>query len=167
MSKNTTGYTFDYERRTIILSTAFNRKARNPQNSEYSEILQLRESFPDFKFRVRKINHKPNKITFAHLTYENMAVYISAKEGKHSENLKVLDRIKVAAKAQSAPYLFVKDWFLSQYPDYSDFRALIDKQQTANKEESTESGGDIIDTVSEPVDEITTPETTDTEQEVA
>ena len=119
--KNYQNHTIDYMNKTVILSKSFYEKACNINNAtEFDEMKKLRAEFPDFTFTVKQIKKKAGKTTYRNLTYGNMEIYIRANEENPAAMLAEFQTVKAKSCIQSSPYAFVKQWFLKQYPNYTE-----------------------------------------------
>ena len=119
-----TNIKINHEKKNIIITKSFNKKASEVGSVEYETMKDLRIDFPNYKVKVKEIKKNPNKKSYAKLTYENMKKYIECIE---SNNLDILEIVIKASKAQPSPYAFVKKWFLASYPDYREYNAVIEK----------------------------------------
>ena len=86
-------------------------------SNEYNTLKQLRTDFPTFQVILREIKRKEGKKSYRNLTYENMRFYITETEGENSPVLAEFDKTCELSKVQSAPYAYVKKWFLDRYKD--------------------------------------------------
>ena len=113
-------YKINHADNTITLSKAFNEKAGKVNTPEYNDLKTLRADFPNYTFKLRTIKRNTNKVSYRNLTYGNMKEYIAQLEGEQSDNLRIFDKVLNTSKAQPSPYVFVKKWFLDNYPNYRD-----------------------------------------------
>ena len=102
----------------IIVAKKFYKAASILNSPEYKELMQLRRDNPTFKMEVREITKATNKKTYRNLTYENMELFIK----KSMESVRPLkerweeyETVRGLSKSQSAPYAYVKAWFLKVY----------------------------------------------------
>lgn len=114
--KQNVGYEIDYIENKIIVSKKFLKEAGNVTTAAYSELVQIRKDYPDFKIEPRQITKRENKMTYGKLTYDFMRDYIGTKADK-DQMLAEFDQIQKLAKFQNAQYVFVKKWFLGLYGD--------------------------------------------------
>ncbi len=116
--------------RAIELTKTFTKAASKFGSPEYLELQAARRDYPDF--RVVTVAQKAAKPKFKGLTFEYMKVYIEAHDdAKNSKMATFLmlrgqDAEGLAAKAASADYSAILEWFLDEFPairDFSDKRA--------------------------------------------
>ena len=112
MTKN---YTFNHTTKTIILSKAFDKKAKNPLNPEFDELVALINRLPNYKVTVKVSQPKAGK----KLTFAVMRDYIQKTCGKNSIMEKKLDKaLELGETLGSGKYLFVRKWFRETFPNY-------------------------------------------------
>lgn len=113
-------YKVDYIAGSITVTKSFAKAASIWGSNEYNLLKQLRADNPSFTVLVREIEKKEGKRSYHNLNYENMRKFIAALEGENSAALNELSKIIEIATIQSAPYTYVKKWFLSRYKDVMD-----------------------------------------------
>ena len=112
MTKN---YTFNHTTKTIILSKAFDKKAKNPLNPEFDELIDLINRLPNYKVTVKVSQPKAGK----KLTFAVMRDYIQKTCGENSIMEKKLDKaLELGETLGSGKYLFVRKWFRETFPNY-------------------------------------------------
>lgn len=110
-------YIFDFASKTLTITKEFAEKALDPTSDEYAILTQFQRDFRGMRI-VRKTHRSPKKANPAKgLTYANMERYIKAYENA-AELLEAFQKVKELAASQTSSYLFVKDWFVQQFPDY-------------------------------------------------
>jgi len=114
--KQNVGYEIDYVGGKIIVSKKFLKEASDITTTAYSDLVQIRKDYPDFKIESRQIAKRENKMTYGKLTYQFMREYIENKDDK-DQVLVEFEQIQKLAKFQNAQYVFVKKWFLKLYGD--------------------------------------------------
>ena len=117
------GYRPDFNTQSIILTKKFAKSASIVGSKDYNTLCRIRKDYPDFKVVVREITKKEGKKnTHKNLTYQAMKVYIETtitEAEAQAKALTELDNAKILGKGQTCgAYLFVRDWFLKQYPNY-------------------------------------------------
>ncbi len=120
----------DYPTSTIILSSAFERKAFTPGTSEYAQLMEVRHEFPDFRLNTRQFKTNTKQDRYKGLTYDYMRWYIAKVEGKDAPAvLNGLESLIAISKGHSTAkrYPTVKKWFLNRYPDFAEF-GMSDEQ---------------------------------------
>ena len=112
MTKN---YTFNHTTKTIILSKAFDKKAKNPLNPEFDELVDFINRLPNYKVTVKVSQPKAGK----KLTFAVMREYIQKTCGENSIMEKKLDKaLELGETLGSGKYLFVRKWFRETFPNY-------------------------------------------------
>ena len=119
-------YKIDFINNTLTMSKAFEAAASNPNSKEYKLLQQLRADFPGLTVarKTRRASKKaqPTK----NLTYANMEKYMSVFENA-SDLLAQFEAVKTCSKGQSNPYLYVKGWFVTQFPNYKELPDFSEK----------------------------------------
>lgn len=135
MTKN---YTFNHTTKTIVLSKAFDKKAKNPLNPEFDELVALVNKLPNYKVTVKVTQPKAGK----KLSFPVMLGYIRKTYGENSIMEKKFDKaLELGETHGSGKYLFVRKWFLETFPNYKPATvdaidaAFADEKQTENATE--------------------------------
>ena len=138
MTKN---YTINHTTKTIVLSKAFDKKAKNPLNPEFDELIDLINRLPNYKVTVKVSQPKAGK----KLTFAVMREYIQKTCGKNSIMEKKLDKaLELGETLGSGKYLFVRKWFRETFPNYKPATvdaidaAFADEEQNDNDAEVAE-----------------------------
>ena len=127
--KQNIGYEIDYIESKIIVSKKFLKEASNVNTAAYSELVQIRQDYPEFMIAPRQMAKHENKMTYGKLTYDFMQDYIKTKDDSEAI-LAEYENIRKLARFQNAQYVFVKKWFLGLYGD--DFkRAEKEEKESA------------------------------------
>lgn len=109
-------YSFDALTNTVTISKDFARKASQLNTPEYKTLLQLRNDNPSLKIVMREGAKAQNG---SGITFKQMEAFI--KQCRDSESrLNVYERVKALSRVQRSPYKYVKDWFLTNYANYSE-----------------------------------------------
>lgn len=112
-------YTFDFASKTLTITKEFAENAIDPSSNEYSIMTRFQHDFPDMRI-ARKTHRSPKKANPAKgLTYAHMERYIKVYENA-AELLEVFQKIKELAASQTNGYLYVKNWFITQFPNYKE-----------------------------------------------
>lgn len=110
-------YKVDFAANTVTVTKAFAEKANQINTEEYKTLMQLKKDFPGidvvYKTRRRSTNVNANK----GLTYMNMESYINVFDNR-DELLNAFKLVKKLSVVQKNKFLFVKAWFVAQFPDY-------------------------------------------------
>lgn len=123
--KNNT-YKIDFVNNTLTMSKAFEEALNNPASEEYKLFLQLRADFPGLTI-IRKTRRAPKKARpTKNLTYKHMEQYMSVFKNA-DELLAQFEAVKTCSKGQSNPYLYVKGWFVTQFPNYKELPDFSEK----------------------------------------
>ena len=102
---------------TITITKRFAKAASVLGSAEYNIMKQLRADNPTFTVLMREIKKKEGKKSYRHMSYENMRIFITEIEGENSPIMNEFEKTMAIAKTQSAPYTYVKKWFLNRYKD--------------------------------------------------
>ena len=139
MNKN---YTFNHTTKTIILSKSFDKKAKNPLNPEFDELVNLLNRLPNYKVTVKVTQPKAGK----KLPFTAMREYIRKTYGENSIMEKKFEKaLELGETHGSGKYLFVRKWFLETFPNYKPATvdavdaAFADEKQEANDTEVAEA----------------------------
>ena len=109
-------YSFDALTNTVTISKDFARKASKLNTPEYKTLLQLRSDNPNLKIVMRETAKAQNG---SGITFKQMEAFI--KQCRDSESrIEVYERVKALSRVQRSPYKYVKDWFLTNYANYSE-----------------------------------------------
>ena len=112
MTKN---YTINHTTKTIVLSKAFDKKAKNPLYPEFDELVALINKLPNYKVTLKVTQPKAGK----KLTFVVMRDYIQKTCGKNSIMEKKYEKaLELGETHGSGKYLFVRKWFLETFPNY-------------------------------------------------
>lgn len=112
-------YEVNHEQQEIVVTKAFLRKAGVIGSEAYKILTQARADYPGYEVVQREIAKSTKSRAYGKLTYENMQERIEAEEDEDTKSklLEEFEHVKALSKAQKAPYLFVKKWFLKKYAD--------------------------------------------------
>ena len=120
LNKRELNYRVDFSTMTLIMTAEFADRAYNPNTDEYAVLTRLTKDFPDLRV-VRKTHRSPKSANPAKgLTYERMEKYIRLHENA-GELLDLFQKVKAAGRG----YLYVKAWFVKQFPNYKDIPNFI------------------------------------------
>lgn len=114
---------------TAQVTKAFEKQARVFGTDEYKLWKAYREDFPGAKMVTKSIKKNPNKKSYKNLTYANMELFITEM---NSELLVELKKQIKLSKVQSNPYRAVLAWFLSQFPQYDEYKDFWAKVENAD-----------------------------------
>lgn len=110
-------YKIDFAHNTLILDKKFAKEAQTINSTAYAELKKILSDFPYLSTRV--VSHRDVKGPHhnKNLTYSNMVEYIASFD--NSENLLAeFALIKRRAVIEPHPYSVVRDWFMTQFPEY-------------------------------------------------
>ena len=135
MTKN---YTFNHTTKTIILSKSFDKKAKNPLNPEFDELVNLINRLPNYKVTLKVTKPKSGK----KLPFTEMLQYIRKTYGENSIMEKKFEKaLELGETHGSGKYLFVRKWFRETFPNYKPATvdaidaAFADEEQNENDAE--------------------------------
>ena len=102
---------------TITITKSFADAASDPASAECEKLSKLQAAYPGMRI-VHKTHRSPSKANANKgLTYERMEGYINLHENA-AELLVTFEAVKKIATQQKNPYLFTRNWFIEQFPDY-------------------------------------------------
>ncbi len=132
----------------IIMSSAFEKKARKFGSPEYKMLQEARRDNPGYTESIRQFKTNMKQDRYAGLTYDYMRWYISIVESEEDapailDGLEYLINIS-KSHSKCKRYSTVKSWFLKRYPDVEIFgmddvkldehvAQLIEKQKEKRK----------------------------------
>ena len=109
----------------IIMSSAFEKKARKFGSPEYKMLQEARRDNPGYVEVIRQFKTNKKQDRYAGLTYDYMRWYISTVENEEDASaiLTGLEHLINISKSHSKckRYPTVKSWFLKRYPDVEIF----------------------------------------------
>ena len=112
----TTSYNFDAINTVLTITKDFARKASQLNSPEYKTMLQLRRDYPNLEIVMREGTKKQ---AASGISFKQMEEFI--KQCRDSESrLELYERVKALSRVQRSPYKYVKDWFLTNYANYSE-----------------------------------------------
>ena len=110
-------YKINFTTNTITVSKSFAIAASDPSKPEFETLSKLQAAYPGMRI-VHKTHRSPSKANANKgLTYERMEGYINLHENA-AELLVTFEAVKKIAAQQKNPYLFTRNWFIEQFPDY-------------------------------------------------
>lgn len=110
-------YKLDLAKRTLTITKDFEKKLNDIGSDEYNLVKQIQHDFPNIVIVKKKRTASPKAKVNKNLTYENMRKFILTYDN-HDQLLDDFETVKSLSAPQKNPYLFVKNWFLKQFPDY-------------------------------------------------
>ncbi len=109
-------YEVDHEKHVIAVTKRGLKLAATIGSEAYRDLAQARHDYPEYPVVQREIAKNSQKKTYGRLTYDEMANYITAKEGDNAKKvLEEYERIKKLSKSYPGQYAYVKKWFLRKY----------------------------------------------------
>lgn len=132
MKKN---FEIDYAKKTLTLSQSYAKKANNPANPEFDELLNMIARLQGFKIIQKEAKVKAGK----KLTFIVMREHIKKIHGENSIMEKKFDKALELGKTHgSGKYLFVHKWFLENCPEYKPAALeAVDAAVDAEQQEET------------------------------
>lgn len=129
----------DCSTRTIILSSAFAKKAFIHGTSEYEQLKSVRSDFPEFRLDTRQFKTNTKQDRHKGLTYDYMRWYIDRVEDENNAPavLAGLESLIAISKCHSTGrrYATVKEWFFNRYPNVKTFGMREDELKAFNEEQ--------------------------------
>lgn len=119
-SLRSANYRIDFAKMTLTMTADFALKAYDPTTEEYEILTRLQRGFPRLRV-VRKTHRSPKTANPAKgLTYERMEKYIRLHENA-DELFDLFQKVQSAGRG----YLYVKDWFIKQFPNYKNVPEFV------------------------------------------
>lgn len=133
-------YTIDIVTNTITLTKKFYEAAKDCTTNEHKLLMALKESYVGMNFEVRRVQtsykrKNPNK----GLTIAYMRKFVRIMDFDNLANFKAVEMEAAELSMNNAEkYIYIKDWFLENYPNYKSFIVESIAEKT-NKNKSEES----------------------------
>ena len=135
-------FEIDYAKKTLTLSCSYAKKANNPANPEFDELISMISKLQDFKIIQKDAKTKAGK----KLTFAVMREHIQKIHGENSIMEKKFDKaLELGETHGSGKYLYVRKWFRETFPNYKPATvdavdaAFADEKQTENSAEVVEA----------------------------
>lgn len=113
------GYHINFTQNTMTITSAFQTAANNPASEEYKLLAQIKADYPTMKI-IRKSRRTAKRCNPSKgLTYANMERYMKVYKNA-AELLEQFEKVKKLAAVHPNRYLYVKNWFISQFPNYKE-----------------------------------------------
>ena len=142
-------YNYDVLNNTLTVSEKFLKNAGKYNSAEYNVVKALRADNPNMQIVVEK----KQKSTQKNLTFKQMEEFIEVVDKSKADLFK---KLKAISRVQSSPYHYVKTWFESQFPHYTE-QVVFGEDGTITfvekKEENAAAGADADKTAVEGRDE--------------
>lgn len=114
MAKNK-NYTINFITKEITITKKFAKAAGSLGTPEFKEMMELRNAYPDFNFKMKEISTNDNKKTYNGLTILRMIAIIEVCDGTtKAEDFR--NKISIF-EGQRSKYPMIKKYFLSMYQD--------------------------------------------------
>ena len=121
---NITGIRIDNIKNVIVMNYKFAAAAAKYNTPEYKLLQAIKADNPYMLTEIRAGRNRTTCNASKRLTYKNMETYISAQ--LNAEQLLVCFRAAIQeSKASPSPYAFVRNWFVTQCPDYKECKTLF------------------------------------------
>ncbi len=108
----------------IVMSSAFEKKARKFGSPEYKMLREARLDNPGYSEEIRQFKTNTKQDRYKGLTYNGMREYIRKAEGDKADSVLVgFEALIDISKCHSncRRYSTVKEWFLKRYPEIKEF----------------------------------------------
>lgn len=109
-------YKYNCLNNTLTLSRAFVRQAENVESEEYKFVQRMRDEIPGLTI-VRQEKQAHRRSPRANLSVRVMREYIGCIRDSE-RRLAELDSVVSASKGQEHPLLYIREWFMENYPAY-------------------------------------------------
>jgi|AGTN01.3.fsa_nt_gi hypothetical protein len=133
MDRKNSGYKVDFVNKTIIVTRDFHRRASNEISEEGRKFKRLIKDLPDFS--VSYANPRRRKPAADRLTYDKMIDYICRQKDAEGV-LRDFNDIRNPKDAPPSPYIHVKKWFLTRFPNYNKLPQFDERGRLIQKEVS-------------------------------
>ncbi len=111
----TKAYEINWSTNTITMTKKFAAEASEYGTSAYNLLMDIRSK--GFNIEVRKPAKRKSCPT--RLTFKKMRIIVSSRDCGE-QRLAQLEAVIEAGKGQKNQYEYVRKWFLTNYPDFSD-----------------------------------------------
>lgn len=124
----------NYEGHTLVITKAFEKKARYFNSEEFKELKKARKDFPNFEIVVKSTQKKKKSSNpYSGLTYNYMEKYITAKNKDLLKEFNIMRGIpenEEDALPEKYEYREIQKWFLEKFPE---IKAFYEKRNAAKK----------------------------------
>ncbi len=108
------GHKYDAITNTLMISRTFEKRAKNPNTTEYALYYKFRADVPDAGIIVDGKKKVPQDVST-----KEMESYIK-RCNNPAARLKEFNRQLVLSKVQKKPIKYMQNWFHENYANYSD-----------------------------------------------
>lgn len=134
----------DLIKRTITMTTAFQKKAQKYGSEEYKELVAILSVHPDFEIIIvkatkKKDNYEEKKEQLKKISYAKMKAYIKQE---HPEDMKEFESEKEKIYFNTSTYHAVLVWFTKKYNTDEAFKTFMELQEETTNPEVTEINRD-------------------------
>ena len=142
------GYRLDFTHNKLILNEKFAKAAftdyGSPENLRMKDILA---DFPNLAVSVEKGRNITTTRPTKRLNYKNMEKYIRAHDNSDALLIE-FETVKARSKTANSPYKYVRDWFVTTFPNYSDGAMFRQEKENDKKpaEQSDDAGNETKET---------------------
>ncbi|MBQ9852045.1 MAG: hypothetical protein IJO69_05180 [Ruminiclostridium sp.] len=125
----------NHEKKVIEMTKTESKKAGNPKNEEYQELLDFMKAWPSYRIQIKAPAKRKNE--FKGLTYKYMKSYIEKHDDESKTAMTEFNTLTAQAKKdgeenaenlEAASYLKVKKWFLAKFPEIEQYREAHQKK---------------------------------------
>ena len=111
----TTGMTINAEKKEIIITKAFKKAMSVYGSKEYEAFVGVRKDLPDYEIKVKEIEKKEGKVSYAGLTIFKMQAAVQVIAGE--EKAEIFKKQASVYEGEKGKYATVKKIFLKKYKD--------------------------------------------------
>jgi transcriptional regulator of heat shock response len=115
-TRHTVECKIDHMNRAIILTRRFATAASVYGTKEFSELMKIRQAFPDFEVQTRTAKRTANTNSAKGLTMAFMENHVKIL---HEEDFAEFESKKLFSRAYTNPYNYMKNWFTKKYPNWN------------------------------------------------
>lgn len=117
------GYEIDFTTNTLYMNFKFAEASTEYGTPEYKLLQNIRKDLPSIKIEKRAGRNAKTCNANKRLTYKNMQDYIMAQDN-YEPLLASFMLARIESKCAPSPYAFVRDWFVTQFPNYQECKVF-------------------------------------------
>lgn len=119
------GIKINHTAQTIIVTKAFSKAAANPLSDEYTLLKTVKADFPSMRVVEKESSTRRNNNKG--LTYSFMRSFVANldPDNFHAYNDTIVYYERLYKDSKKA-FIYVREWFLENYPDYKDM--IVDSE---------------------------------------
>ncbi|WP_026665699.1 hypothetical protein [Butyrivibrio sp. FC2001] len=127
--RTTTNYFIDHAAKEVLITNKFAKAAAQINSEEFSILMKIRTSCPDYTIKKRTIDSSSKKKTYKGLNLDAMKNFLKDDE----EGMKLFNKVKIAADGK---YPIIKKWFLDNYGE--EYLNQIENLKKSDKDDNSD-----------------------------